>query len=81
MHCPNCGADDTVKIRPGFTVGQLGSFALSGSQTKFPAREVAIAECTNCDLYVTGRIEGATYAEDGKTFTGGHFIVEGSHEH
>lgn len=77
MNCPNCGAENTVTIRPGLSAKQIGTFSLAGAQMKFSANEVAIAECSSCDLKVFGRIEAGTLAGDGKTFTGGHFVVEG----
>lgn len=76
MNCPNCGAENAVTIRPGLSAKQIGEFSLAGQQMKVSARTVAIAECSSCDLYLTGRVEGATLAEDGHTFTGGHFVVE-----
>jgi hypothetical protein len=76
MHCPNCGGENTVQVEPALSAGQIGEFSLAGMQLKFPAREVARATCTACPLNLIGRIEGATFGEDGRTFTGGHFVIQ-----
>lgn len=80
MRCPNCKAENSVTIRPGLSARQADEFSLSGNQLKFSARQTAIAECSICDLSVSGRVEDATLAEDGRTFTGGSFVVGGSEE-
>jgi hypothetical protein len=76
MHCPNCGAANSVTVKPALTAKQLGAFSLAGNQMKVSASVIARAECSECDLSVTGYLKDATYAEDGKTFTGGDFVVD-----
>lgn len=76
MHCPNCEAENTVTVRPVFSARQIGEFSLAGQQFKVSARVIAIAECRLCDMSLVGRVENPTYAEDGVTFTGGHFVVD-----
>lgn len=75
MRCPNCEAESTVSIRPGLSARQIGEFSLAGAQFKVSAHAVAIAECSECDLSLVGHLENPTYANDGVTFTGGHFVV------
>jgi Zn ribbon nucleic-acid-binding protein len=75
MHCPNCQAEDTVSIRRASSARQIGTFSLAGAQFEVSANSVAIAECGECDLSLVGHLENPTYAEDGITFTGGHFVV------
>lgn len=75
MRCPNCEGENTVSIRPGLSARQIGEFSLAGAQFKVSANTVAIAECSECGMSLTGHLEDPMYAEDGVTFTGGHFVV------
>jgi hypothetical protein len=76
MKCPNCEATNTVTITRGLSARQLGTFSLTGAQMKVSANTVAFADCTSCGLHVVGHLENPEWAEDGVTFTGGHFVVD-----
>jgi hypothetical protein len=68
MHCPKCGAEDTVVVSRGL-VARLGEgFSLAGNQFKLSAREVAIATCTACDLHLVGHLETSADPEAGMYF-------------
>jgi transcription elongation factor Elf1 len=69
MHCPKCGAENTVEVKRGFRAQPIGSFSLAGNQMKVSAVEIAIATCTNCDLRLEGHLEtGSDPEEDGLYF-------------
>ena len=74
MNCPSCSAAGTVSVRLVLVAKPLGTFSLAGAQTKMSAVTAAVAECSACGLTVSGRLENATLSDDGRTFTGGHFV-------
>lgn len=52
-----------------------GSYQISKESGKFLAKERYKVTCSNCDLCVLGRLEGAAYDSNG-VFTAGHFVEE-----
>jgi hypothetical protein len=79
MGCPNCGST-ALTIGQAIKARQIGEFSLAGGQMKISARLVAVAECSDCDLYVTGHLENAELAPDGMSFVGGHFVPDPTSE-
>lgn len=75
--CPRCGASGTLSVHRAFEANPLGSFSLAGAQMKMSAREVAVAQCSACNLSVRGHLEDVTVGEDGRTVTGGRFVAGG----
>lgn len=73
MKCPQCGSRDAISLRPVLVAKPVGSFSLAGAQMKVSAQTGAVVEC-GCGFTMSGHLEGATVGEDGKTFTGGHFV-------
>lgn len=75
--CPTCQTN-TIRVRLVLVAKPLGTFSLAGAQLKVSARTKAVAECTNatCDVSVPGEIVGAEMSNDGKKFTGGHFVAD-----
>lgn len=76
MRCPNCETPNSIVISLAFTARQIGRFSLAGVQMKVSARQVAFADCSACGLHVVGYLDNPELAADGRTFTGGHFVVE-----
>jgi len=74
MNCPACSAAGTISVRLILVAKPLGTFSLAGAQAKVSAASAAVAECSACGLSVRGRLENATVSDDGRTFTGGHFV-------
>jgi hypothetical protein len=69
-----------VSIEPALSARQIGTFSLAGNQMKFSVNTVARATCSECPLDIIGHVENATFAEDGRTFTGGHFVARAPEE-
>ncbi len=75
MHCPGCGAQNTVQVSRGLRARPIGSFSLAGNQMKFSVNEVAVATCTQCDLHLVGHLETGADPEAGL-----YFVVDPSPE-
>jgi hypothetical protein len=73
--CPKCQSPGTVTVRLVLAAKPAGTYSLAGVQTKATATVAAVAECP-CGLSVPGHLENPTYAADGRSFTGGHFVAD-----
>jgi hypothetical protein len=76
MICPKCQEENTITIWAGLVARPIGTFSLAGAQMKVSAHRTVIAECSSCGLSVMGHLEDPTYADDGVTFAGGHFVAD-----
>jgi hypothetical protein len=73
--CPQC-AQQRLEMVWTLVAHPIGTFSLAGAQMKFSASVVAVVRCHNCGFRAQGRLEDATMAEDGLSFTGGHFVAD-----
>lgn len=72
--CPKC-REGKIFISSVLASKPLGSYSISGCQTKIVAVPRAQANCDSCDFSVVGYLENPEWNEDG-TFTGGNFVEE-----
>lgn len=73
--CPQCQGSP-LELRWGLVARPLGTWSLAGAQLKTSAVKVAEVHCPACGATVTGHLEGATFSDDGSSFTGGHFVAD-----
>lgn len=72
--CPKCKTG-SVELNPVAAAKPLGSYSVTGAQTKIVATLRWVATCTACSLHVVGHLEDAKMNEEG-IFVGGHFVED-----
>jgi hypothetical protein len=72
--CPCCGTSGTITVTPRLRAFPIGTHCVGGSAIKVNAEVIAVLECTECGMTVSGHLENAVLR--GNVFVGGHFVAD-----